>query len=237
MNTFEIRESDLISNPSTRLPICLCLDASPSMSGNPSWGAAPGTVGVPIDELNEGVKTFYAALREDPVAHRSAEIAIVAYSSERVVVRNFSTIGDENPPVITLHGEGTHIGRAVEQCLDMLEARKREYSAAGVEYYQPWLVLMTDGRPTDLSHTQAGPRAAGLVGDRKLTVFPIGVGSGADLSTLALFSPRTQPVKLKEMRFAEFFEWLSSSVSCVSRSQVDQGVALDTGAMKGWAEI
>ncbi len=41
------------------------------------------------------------------------------------------------------------MGAGVEQALNILEKRKAEYSSKGVDYYQPWMVLMTDGYPTD----------------------------------------------------------------------------------------
>jgi uncharacterized protein YegL len=237
MNTFNIREDDLVNNPSARLPICLCLDVSPSMSGNPLWGAPAGTDGVPIDELNEGVACFFEALRHDPVAHRSADLAIVTYSSEQFTIRDFGTIGDSPAPTLALQGNGTNIRGAVDHCLTLLENRKGEYREAGVEYYQPWLVLMTDGHPNLHDPVTAGQRACALVNDRKLTVFPIGIGNGADLEALAEFSPRTPPLTLKDLNFSAFFEWLSSSVSCVGRSQVGEAVTLDLEGMKGWTEI
>ena len=39
------------------------------------------------------------------------------------------------------------MGEAINLALDMLESRKSEYSDSGVDYYQPWLVVMTDGQP------------------------------------------------------------------------------------------
>ncbi len=236
MTNFNFREEDLINNPAPRLPVCLCLDVSPSMSGRPAWGAARGTTGVPIDELNRGVEAFYEALREDPVAHQAAEVGIIAYSNDQYVIRDFNTIGNDAPPVLRLQGYGTHIGSAVDKAVALLEERKKKYRDAGVEYYQPWLVLMTDGQPTDYSHGIVGPKVSALVDDRKLTVFPIGIGSGADLDTLAKFSPKRRPVTLKELRFREFFEWLSQSMSCISRSQIGAHVTLPSEGVMDWLQ-
>ena len=36
---------------------------------------------------------------------------------------------------------------AVMQALKLLETRKKEYVDAGVDYYQPWMVIMSDGQP------------------------------------------------------------------------------------------
>lgn len=237
MYNLNFREDDLINNPSARIPICLCLDVSPSMSGEIRYGAAAGTVGRPIDELNTGVAAFFEALRDDPVAHRAADVGIVTYSDRQETLRPFGTIGADPAPRIDLHGSGTHIRAAVSHCVDLLEQRKQLYRSAGVEYYQPWLVLMTDGRPTGYHPADAGSRTSALVNDRKLTVFPIGIGTGADLQALREFSPKTPPLTLRDLRFQDFFEWLSSSISCVSRSQVGGNVSLDLDGLKGWAEV
>ena len=39
-----LRREDLVNNPTARVPVCLCLDISGSMDGDP------------IDELNKGVR-------------------------------------------------------------------------------------------------------------------------------------------------------------------------------------
>ena len=56
MERLSIREKDLVENPNARVPICLVLDTSGSMSGQP------------IDELNEGVGLFFDNVRSDDVA-------------------------------------------------------------------------------------------------------------------------------------------------------------------------
>ena len=53
---FLFRQEDLVQNPTARVPVCLCLDVSGSMSG------------APINELNKGVAQFYEAIQNDDVA-------------------------------------------------------------------------------------------------------------------------------------------------------------------------
>ena len=50
-NLMVLRERDLIENPTTRLPVCLCLDTSGSMNRTEGGITA-------IDELNRGVQYF-----------------------------------------------------------------------------------------------------------------------------------------------------------------------------------
>ncbi len=95
---------------------------------------------------------------------------------------------------------------------------------------------MTDGAPTD-NIDSAVRRVVDLVDAKKLTVFPIGIGGGADMKTLARFSPNRDPLRLDGLKFKGFFEWLSRSVARVSRSTPGDSVKLDPEGLAGWAEL
>ena len=143
-------------------------------------------------------------------------------------------------PISTLDPRGvTFLGEGVNLALDTLEKRKSVYSGSGVLYYQPWLVLMTDGQPNGDAREleRAVQRVTELVAAKKLTVFAIGIGADADMSVLARFSPNRPPLRLRGLNFKEFFEWLSKSVSRVSRSTPGDAVKLDLEGLAGWAEL
>ena len=216
------RKEDLRINPAPRIAVALCLDNSGSMEG------------APIAELNEGIKVFYDAVLGDEVTRYSVEVCTVSFDYEAVLVQDFCDIGKQKIPVLTTRRGETHIGEGVNMALDMLERRKEEYKAEGVDYYQPWLVLMTDGEPVgeDESVTQSAMRrATDLVNGRKLTVFPIGIGDEANRDTLRGFSPKNAPMKLQGLKFKEFFEWLSKSAGKVSNSTPGDAVSLDSPDM------
>lgn len=59
----------------------------------------------------------------------------------------------------------------------------------------------------------------------------------ADMKALAEFSPMRSPLKLKGLKFREFFEWLSQSVSTTSQSIAGESISLDFEGIKGWAEL
>lgn len=206
-NLMILREKDLIENPTTRLPVCLCLDSSASMNGTP------------INELNKGVEYFFDAIKSDEIARYSVELAIVTFNSTIEKISDFSSIDRQS--VTLLKAEGwTSMGKGIELSLDLLEQRKKEYSEKGVDYYQPWLVLMSDGEPTD-NITTAVSRVQDLSAKKKLTVFSIAIGDSADISTLKKFSSLKNNLVLKVKSpeyFKEFFEWLSQSVSVASQS-------------------
>lgn len=227
MNRNLLELEDLVNNPTPRVPVSLCLDCSGSMSG------------APINELNEGVATFYEAIYSDEIARYSAEVSIVTFGPAQLET-DFQTLDQNNrPPRLAASGQ-TPMGEAVKISLDSLENRKEEYQRNGVDYYQPWLVLMTDGAPYGGSEAVLNEQIARvqrMVENRKLTVFPIGIGAEADMSVLARFSPGRSPLKLKGLNFREFFTWLSKSVSKVSQSTPGDKITLDMEGLKGWAEL
>ena len=220
-----IRRDELVNNPTARVPVCLCLDTSGSMAGDP------------ITELNSGVELFFEAIRGDEVARFSAEIAVVTFGGSVQKLLDFGSVESQKVPVLQATGE-TPMGAAVDLALDLLDARKAEYSSAGIDYYQPWLVLMTDGQPTDHARVNSAvERTATLLKARKLTIFPIGIGTEADMKTLGRFSPERTPLRLQGLNFKGFFEWLSKSVARVSQSIPGDDVPLDEKGIKGWSRL
>lgn len=217
-----LRQEELVENPTPRIPVCLVLDVSASMDGDP------------LKELQSGVDTFFDAIRCDEVAQFSAEICIVTFGGKVGKEVDFAAISRQVVPSLLATGD-TPMGGAVTLALDLLEARKTEYRNAGVDYYQPWLVVMTDGQPTD-DIQQAVIRIKDLTAAKKLTVFPIGIGAGANMVTLSQLSPTRPPLRLKGLNFREFFVWLSRSVSHVSQSTPGETVKLDVEGIKAWAE-
>jgi len=218
-----IRQKDLFENPTPRVPVCLVLDNSGSMDGEP------------ISELNKGIRVFFEALLSDEVAKYSAEIAVVSFGAEVRLELDFETLQQQKIPTFIAWGQ-TPMGEAVNLALDLLEKRKREYKDAGVDFFQPWMVLMTDGVPTD-DIENAANRTRELILKGKLTLFPIGVGNSVQMATLQNFSPKRIPVRLKGLHFSSFFEWLSQSVSICSQSMPGEKIEIDTSGMKGWAEL
>lgn len=228
MAKLEIETDDLIENPTPRVPVVLCIDTSGSMAG------------APILELVDGVNQFYDAINDDDDAHDAAEVAIVEFNSGSKLIQEFASV-DRVQRISSIQATGgTSMGEGVNLALDTLDARKRVYSDNGVLYYQPWLLLMTDGAPNGSAAEleRAVQRVTELIGNKKLTIFPIGIGSNADMNVLARFSPTKPPLRLQGLSFKEFFEWLSKSVSRVSQSSPGAAAPkLDLEGLAGWAEL
>lgn len=215
-DAMELTEVELAENPDPRCPVVLLLDKSSSMTG------------AKIAALNAGLPIFAKETLADHLASRRVEVAVVAFDSGVTVVQNFVTIDHFEPPVLTAQG-CTTMGAGIEKALDLLEARKAIYRAAGTIYYRPWILLITDGAPTD-SVEQAAKRVHESEEMGKVCFFAVGV-DGADFTRLAQIAVRA-PLKLTGLKFSEFFLWLGRSMQAIAQSQVGQQVALP--ATTGW---
>lgn len=242
-NNMLLRVQDLVENPTARIPICLCIDTSGSMGAvegacvptgetifedGEEWNLVTGGTSR-IDELKKGIDLFYDAIRNDEIAAYSAEICIVTFDDQARCLVNFANVEKQGDiPKIVAQGD-TAMGEGVNLALDLLEQRKQEYKDKGVDYYQPWLVLMSDGTPngSKSEYNRAVHRTVEMVESNKITVFPIAIGDEANLLALNQFSPKRSALKLQGLKFCEFFDWLSKSVSKTSQSIPGESVSLN----------
>jgi uncharacterized protein YegL len=206
-------------NPENRCPVVLVLDTSGSMSGRP------------IQELNAGLQTLQTELAADTLASKRVEVAIVTFGPVNVQC-DFTGMQHFIAPHLSTTGD-TPMGAAVEKAIQMLRERKDAYRANGIAFYRPWIFLITDGSPTD-SVTKAAQLVREGEAAKAFMMFAVGV-EGADLNTLRALAVR-DPLKLKGLQFRELFQWLSSSLSSVSKSKPDDLPPLtDPTGPKGWA--
>ena len=122
------------------------------------------------------------------------------------------------------------MGAGIVMALDLVAQRKAQYKSGGIVYYRPWVFLITDGGPTD-SVVEAGRRVREGEDSKKFAFYAVGV-EDADMNCLkSIASPLRVPLRLNGLNFSEMFTWLSSSMSRVSQTELDQQAAL---APVGW---
>lgn len=219
-----MNELDLVQlaeNPDPRAPCLLLLDTSASMGGEP------------ISALNAGLQTLKKDLMKDELARRRVEIAIISFGNGGVkTVQPFVTASDWQPAPLSAGGS-TPMGEALERGLEKIGTRKEMYRQAGLQYFRPWVFLITDGEPTD-SYEEHARQMQVADSTRGLTFFVVGV-ERANIDRLAGIAPQNRPpLKLQGLKFEELFLWLSQSQQRVSHSRVGDQLALPP---VGWAEV
>ncbi len=217
MNDSVLEQTEFADNPEPRCPVVLALDVSWSMRGQP------------IDELNAGLQEFERAIKADKLAALRVEIALVTFGGAVQSV-DFVPADQFQPPPLSATG-GTPMGQAVQQALTLLRERKEKYKRNDVDYYRPWLFLISDGDPTD-AWESAAAQAQQEEARKGVSVYAVGV-EGADLAKLGRFCSANSPLKLKGLAFAELFTWLSKSLSAVSQQRPGQQAPLPP---VGWAQ-
>jgi uncharacterized protein YegL len=243
-------EDDLVTNTAARVPVCLCIDTSASMGkiirgethetgktyfkDGINWNVVEGGVSL-LDDMEDGIKAFYEAIEKDNIARESCEICIVTFDDVARLLEPFKSVEGRQVPDFELGGE-TSMAAGVEMALKYLDERKAQYKQNGVEYYQPWLVIFTDGVPTDdVTAIQAEVKKREAA--KKLTVLPFALTDDVDKGVLGGFSAKKRPLSIKDGKLSQCFEWLGKSVGAVAASQQGEAVQLDTSGISSWGDL
>ena len=206
-----------LDNAERRCPVLFLLDGSFSMKGRR------------IAELNAGLEEFRQAILDDPLASKRVDPAIVTFGPVRVV-RHFGSLGPLKFPMLEAAGD-TPMGEAIVTAFQLLATRVALMRRSAISYYRPWIVLVTDGGPTD-EIVEAIRLVYDAEANGSCNFFAVGV-TEADMGVLSRLSPRP-PVSLKDADIRVFFRWISASMKAVSASRPGEKVALPAPT---WAEV
>ena len=152
---------EFATNPDPRCPCLLLLDTSGSMQGEP------------IANLNSGLVLFQTDLQQDELARRRCEVAVVTFGGTVSMMQDFVTADHYYASQLTASGQ-TPMGAAMLQGLQMIRERKAKYRQAGIDYYRPWMFLITDGEPTD-PWEEATRQVHAEVANSGMVFFAVGV--------------------------------------------------------------
>jgi uncharacterized protein YegL len=207
-------------NHEQRLACMLLLDNSGSMAGER------------IELLNKGLRSLVETLREDRLARKRVDLAIMTFNDQVEMVHDFRAVDQWDADVPELQADGvTNMGAALVDALRRIKDRKQDYNNNGVASYRPWLFVLTDGMPTD-STDQASRMLREAQTNGQVTVFPVGVGPDVDLAGLKTIA-QAEPCRLNEARWSEMFSWLVQSLKSASRSK--PGEQLQLPVVNNWA--
>ncbi len=179
-------------------------------------------MGHKIEELNNSLKALEKGLKEDPLACGRVEICVISFGSTAEIEQEFRPVSQFVAPELVPDGL-TAMNEAVDTALDKLEARKQLYREHGIDYYRPWLFLLTDGKASDTEiEEKVTERLRNAVRSKKVVYMPIGIGEYANIEKLQAYYPPEEKSKIvmkaEGVYFKEAFVWLVNSLSTITDS-------------------
>ncbi len=191
------------------LACVLLLDTSGSMNEKNS-----------ISVLNRALRNFICDTEWDDITLARVDLCIIEFNDEVHLVRDFVPLGSAEPITLSAHGM-TSMGKAIDFAIDKVKERNRFYYSVGTPCYQPWIVMMTDGEPTDdvVNARQRIKEEENKGSHGKLKFWSVGV-PGYSRDIVSTLSKRC--IEMTDNGFDKFFDWLRESVSIISVSNVNE---------------
>lgn len=193
------------ANPDPRVACVVLADVSGSMDGEP------------IAALERGFAAFTEYLHNEALASKRVEVAVVTFGTVATVLVPMQEARALQPVQFTAGGT-TNLAAGINLALDIIEDRKHAYKVAGLQYYRPWILVLTDGKPNLDGFDAAVARLNAVELAKGVTVFAVGAGSRVNYQQLGRLSLQRSPAPLDGLKYQELFEWLSASLSNVSNS-------------------
>lgn len=195
------------------LPVIIMADISGSMS-------AEGK----IKALNRAIAEMISSLASETDTQGEIQVAIITFGSrEAKIYQPLKPISQVQWTDMSAYGL-TPLGAALEVATDLVEDRSQIPSRA----YYPTIVLVSDGEPTDewkaplerLLKSERGAKAVRLA---------MAIGEDADEAVLKEFiaNPDIPLFRAEQARqIKPFFQWVTMTVSALSKSINPQSVPL-----------
>jgi uncharacterized protein YegL len=212
----------------------IVLDDSYSMSGKP------------VEQLNKALAEFKDDIENDMKLSMGLEIAIVKFGSDAETIQQPTLVnGIKNMPILSGDSGLTSLKAGVRKAISIVEDRKSHYKQTKQPYKRPWIVLLTDGAPTDGNIDELADEIEQLTKNGSFMFLPIGV-DGADMQVLNQIAgyvkkgngkwDKTSALSMESAKFSEFFEWLSASMSIYHNSKDGEAISMPdpSGWMKGF---
>jgi uncharacterized protein YegL len=248
-------QTEFADNPEPRCPVVLALDTSGSMDGEPikelnqglrEFAQALNTDRLAALRVEVAVVTFGGKVRALDVQSGTAVSGgeMVRFNPIGLSIRKpptelpfdaartFVTVDRFQPPALDAGGD-TPMGEAIRRSLDLLRQRKEIYKQAGLDYFRPWLFVITDGKPTDRDWEAAADLVRAEESRKGVIFYAVGV-ENADMKSLERFSGARTPLKLRGLAFNELFNWLSKSLSAIAHSRPGEQAPLPP---VGWGSV
>lgn len=232
------------NNKAKRVPICFCIDVSRSMDEiveGFEFGKQTGErvfddqreyeyidssdprCKTKMDKIIEGLSNFYKAVINDDMACDSCESAIITFNDDAKVFEGFDMTENKKVPTFPNPEGNTNVSLAIRKALNLIKERQQLYLDNKIKSFPPWLVLFTDGQPTD-DTTLIQQELLELQSEEKLVVYTMALSDNEDLLKKLKGFSTMPPIQCSEPKsIQKFFTFLAKSVSIKSSNGIPKG--------------
>jgi len=191
-----------------RLPIYFLVDVSESM------------VGMPIEQVQEGMRTIIQNLRVDPYALETVFVSIIAFAGKAKVLSPLTELYKFYPPTFPIGG-GTSLGAGLEALMNDLDASIQKTTLEQKGDWKPIIFLFTDGNPTD--NYQATFHRWNEKYRKHCSLIAVSLGDNVNTQIFAQITNDILLLKNTDPEsFCKFFKWVTASIKTTSISVSEQ---------------
>ena len=171
INDMVVNLRDMAANNSTRILICICIDASNSMNQR-------------MKEINRGVMQFLQGIADNICAADAAEICVYSFGSKVRMLCDYGNIQKaidmmEESGGIQANEADSNMGEFIEASLEILNRHRQQLLDLSKSFYRPWLIIISDGDATDPSACdRVSEKVRTMLRQRKLKVKCLSMGEG-----------------------------------------------------------
>jgi uncharacterized protein YegL len=173
--------------------------------------------GKSIESLRNGFRVFLDAVKKHPRASKAVEVALIAVCGEEPkLLAPFQPATELAEPTLEAGG-GTPLNWAFLMALELVEAKRDDYAAKGIDCRTPLILAITDGEATDqdfLEQAKVAIAAAEEAKPPRVEVHGLAVNARALGELEEVLSRR--PVLVEKFGFEEIMQRLSQSVIAFS---------------------
>lgn len=201
-----------LDNAQTQCLLTIVCDVSGSMSENNRW-----------EHMIAGINKLIHNLKNDSVARDAINISIINYDTNVEVGLQFSNLDDichSAEDFIPKPSGGTIVTPALELAIDSITEAMQIGKEKGVKFYRPHIIVFTDGDFHDGNDAECFgmDTIIPMESNGEITVIPVAVDY-ADVDMLSTLSSNPV-VEISSNEFGKFFEFMSRSMSSLSRTGI-----------------
>lgn len=202
-----------------KLPIYFLIDVSESM------------VGLPIQQVEEGIAAIMQTLKTDPNALETVWISISVFAGKAKTIVPLQEISTFYPPKFPI-GSGTSLSAALEHIISELEKNTVQTTSQQKGDWKPIIFLFTDGVPTD--DTTKAIEKWKEKWSRKSNLVAIAFGNETDSYILSELTPHVLYFNTTNSdSYKQFFKWVTSSIQASSVSVESTGKEIELAPLDG----